>query len=79
MTKSNKNELRNREARLRRAARKKDLTLQKGYNHINGYTYAGYRLGIGESKMFISGYAGYESLIPYSFTIEEAEQFVESY
>ena len=72
------NELRNREARLRRAAHKKGLTLEKGNNWLYGYKYSGYRLAIGEIKLVTvcSGYRPYE---PYAFTIEEAEEYVSEY
>lgn len=73
------NELKNRESRLRRAAAKKELVLQKASWQINGKKYTGYQFAVEQNPKLIDGYAGYRSTHPYQFTIEEAEDFVQRY
>ena len=73
------NQLINREARLRMAAKKEGLTLQKATWKIKGIKYSGYQFAIGSNNTLIEGYAGYSRFLPYRFTLSEAELFVPQY
>jgi len=73
-----KNELRNREQRLRRAASKKGLYIKKGKCYINYSQYdrevlTGYSVGILEYGLLV---AGFDSFNQHTFSIEEAEEYV---
>ena len=73
-----KNELRNREQRLRRAASKKGLYIKKGKCYINYSQYdrevfTGYSIGILEYGLLV---AGFDEFNQHTFSIEEAETYV---
>ena len=74
-------DLRNRERRLRYAAKKKGLYIQKGKNYVNydqySYdSYIGYSVGRLDIGLLIEGYDEWNSNL---LTIEEAEEFVLKY
>ncbi len=67
----NTNKLKNREQRLRYAAKKKGLRIQKRtFEPITGYW-----ISKEESRLVIAGFHHYQYLMP----IDEAEEFVEEY
>ncbi len=65
------NELNNREQRLRHAAEKKGLHLEKQTKE----THTGYLIVKADSHAVVAGYNHYDNLLP----LDEAEQFVEAY
>ncbi len=65
------NELKNREQRLRYAAEKKGLRIEKQTKE----THTGYLIVKADSHMVVAGYNYYDNLLP----LDEAEQFVEAY
>jgi len=66
-----KKDLMNRERRLRYAAEKKGLHIQKKTCE----PITGYLISREDSPLVIAGYGHYQNLLP----IDEAEQFVEAY
>lgn len=66
-----KTNLMNRERRLRYAAQKKGLRIQKETHE----PITGYLISREDSPLVIAGYGHYRNLLP----LEEAEQFVEVY
>jgi len=65
------NELKNRERRLRYAAEKKGLHIQKKTCE----PITGYLISREDSQLVIAGYEHYQNLLP----IDEAEQFIAEY